>query len=400
MASSTTLTLPHSTPRNSTSPPARIDLAALKPVTLLDIKSPSDFVRNLRSLEAVNKRPYSLAKALSEAMAAEGTLGGLELEVDQELRVLTGRTTMPNGIMVPVEALYGRRDLDTTTSAGGGALVPTRIDETIQPFLRNQTVCGKLGATILNNLPPGNVRLPRATGTAGATWQLETASTPTTIPTFDNDVLLAPSRIEAQVLVTRQLLRQSAPDLEKFLIAEISAAIAVEVDRAALNGSGVVPEPLGILNLPVNPAGSYLYSARSPDVAFGGAASWAKVLEFPLALENARVNDDGTLGWAMAPDVRDKWQKAEQASGFPRYLWEGGAVDGKRAVSTFNMPPGKVIYGRWSDVIIGTWSSLEVLLNPYTFAGSGHVMIRVSLLVSIAYRYSSAFVTSSDSASQ
>jgi HK97 family phage major capsid protein len=77
-------------------------------------------------------------------------------------------------------------------------------------------------------------------------------------------VTLTPSRVSSNSIVSKQLVAQSQPDILQFLIDELSQAIATELDRVVLNGSGVAPIPQGILALPVNPANRYAYSARSP----------------------------------------------------------------------------------------------------------------------------------------
>ena len=56
----------------------------------------------------------------------------------------------------------------------------------------------------------------------------------------------------------------------------------------ATSTTGVAPVPAGILNLPVNPANTYAYNARSPNVTFGGPASWATVVQFEATLEAGR----------------------------------------------------------------------------------------------------------------
>ena len=64
------------------------------------------------------------------------------------------------------------------------------------------------------------------------------------------------------------------------------------------------------------------------------------------------------------------------------------------------MPAGKVIFGRWSDAVIATWIGGEILVNPYLRAIQAELVITLNLFVAVAFRYSSAFVSSSDSASQ
>jgi hypothetical protein len=371
----------------------RTDLAALVPTSLLD---PSDFVRNLRELQRSNKRPFSVAKALREALVS-GRPSGMELEISQELKLLGGRSSDPNAFFIPAEALGQRVDLD---SVNASQLVPERIEPTILPYLRNRSICGILGATIIENLSQGSHRLPRMSGTANAVWQPEAGGVTPTNPTFDSDVILAPSRLESQVLVSRQLVQQSSPDIERYLVADISAAIGVAVDAAALAGSGLAPIPTGLLSLPANPAGTYAYGSRSPDVTWGGAPTWSKVLAHELTLETARVSDDGTLAWALSPDVRDKWAQTEMAAGFPRYLLENGKVNNRTALSTFNLPAGKAILGKWSDVILASWAGIEVLINEFSYASYSKILVRVSALMAINFKFAVSFVTSADSAAQ
>jgi hypothetical protein len=105
-------------------------------------------------------------------------------------------------------------------------------------------------------------------------------------------------------------------------MADLSNAIAVAVDNAALNGSGTAPQPLGLLNVPANASGSYVYADRSATVTFGGPASWASVLAFEKVLEAGLIQNDGTFGYATDPSVRDKWQQVPKLAEYPSFLWE------------------------------------------------------------------------------
>jgi HK97 family phage major capsid protein len=373
-----------------------------KPHPLLETNQTSDFHRNFATFEKAAKRPYSIAKVIRELTTQPPRLTGFEMEIDEELRALNrGRDVI--GTLVPMQA-FCQRDLTAT----GSPVVQTSVGEDVIPFLRYKSVCGRLGATMINDLTGGVWKLPRAIGTGGASWQAETGTISNAEASFDS-ITLSPSRIAANSVVSKQLVAQAQPDIEQFIIDDLSQAIATEVDRVVLNGSGVAPVPQGILALPVNAAGNYAYSSRSPDVTFGGAASWASVLKFESTLDGgAQVhNFDGTYGWAAAPDVRDKWMAAPKVASYPEYLWEQpdddpifGRVAGRRAISTSQLPTGKVIFGRWSDALIGTWVGAEILVNPYPKAIYAEYVITLNLYVGIAFRYSSAFVSSSDSASQ
>jgi HK97 family phage major capsid protein len=364
------------------------------PNSLLAAESQSDFAANLRELERQSGRPYSLLRCIREMMAEGGPKSVLELECSLELKNFTGIVPPPGGALIPMEVLNHRRDLDTGT---GGAFVPTVVEREIVPYLRNKSVCGRMGATILEGLPPGSHSLPRATGTAGATWLSEIAVAAPTNPLFDT-VLLQPQRIEAQVQISRQLIRQSAPPIEAFVIREIQEAISVAVDQAALNGAGA-PSPTGILQVGANPTATYAYGLRSPDVSgCASAPSWSKILEFSANLEAARV-DLAECGFVVSPDVRNLLQSTPVVATFPRYLWEPGlngfgSINGMKSLSSYNMPATSMLCARWSDMLIAQWQGIQLLIDPYSLASQSLVRISVSLLATVGFRYAVAFCAS------
>jgi HK97 family phage major capsid protein len=378
----------------------RIDLSATMPAPLLAGSSQTEFGANLRDLERTHKRPYSLTRAITETMQSGGPTSLVELEADQELRSWTDRGKTSGSVLIPLEALdYRQRDLDAAGT--GQAFVPTVVESDVIPFLRNKTVVGRMGGTFLSGLTPGSHNLSRETASAGASWYAETGSVAPTSPLFDT-VSIVPHRLEAQCRISRMLLRQSAPAIDKVVADDIRRAIAVAVDAAVLNGSGVDPVPTGILQVPANPASTYAYTKRAPDVANAATApTWPLVLEFFTNLEAARVDlgEDSSAGFVTSPDVRTLWQQTEVVTGFPTFIWasgpdEFGRVNGIKAASTYNMPQQTAICGRWSDVLVCTWQGVELLTDPYTYAGLGLVLLRVSLLVDVVLRYSSAFCVS------
>jgi len=131
------------------------------------------------------------------------------------------------------------------------------------------------------------------------------------------------------------------------------------------------------------------------------------VLQFEATLDGgAQVDNDGSCGWAAAPDVRTKWMQVPKVAAYPEFLWSqpdteiDGRVAGRKAVSTSQMPAGGVIFGRWSDAMIASWAGAEILVNPFVRAIQAEHLVTLNLFVAVAFRYSSAFVSSSDSASQ
>jgi len=126
-----------------------------------------------------------------------------------------------------------------------------------------------------------------------------------------------------------------------------------------------------------------------------------KVVDYFQARHN-----DGTYGWAAAPDVRTKWMQVPKVATYPEFLWSqpdneiDGRVAGRKAVSSSQMPTGTVIFGRWSDAMIATRAGAEILVNPYVKAVNAEHQISLNLFVAVAFRHSSAVVSSAGVASQ
>jgi hypothetical protein len=377
------------------------------PLPLLPTVQSSDFARNLTELAKRYGRPYSLTRAIRCLCSSRPNLDGFEGEIDQELRSLN-RTRNTVGILVPIEALRPwRRDLTT-----GG--LPVTVQTTVEPdapisFLRARTICGKLGCTLVDGLVGGNLgnlKLPRATLGGIASWVPEIGAGTDADQNLDA-FTLTPKRITGSTVISRQLILQSSPDVEAFVVNDLTAAIAVAVDNAAINGTGTGSQPTGILTVPPNASGSYVYSQRSASVTFGGAATWQHVLQFEKTLEQGLVANDGSFGWAVDPTVRDKWQQTAKVSGFPSFLWENsnddgvfGYVNGRRALSSTQLAPGEVLFGRWSDLLICSWVGVDILVDPFSLATQAEVRVRASLLADINFKYALSFCGSSDSGAQ
>ena len=94
-------------------------------------------------------------------------------------------------------------------------------------------MCGRCGCTLIDGLSGGNLSLPRSTATAGAGWYGEVGPIPSADQSLDN-ITLSPKLIAGVTIVSNQLLRQSSPDIEAVVGRDISDAIAVAVDQAAL----------------------------------------------------------------------------------------------------------------------------------------------------------------------
>jgi hypothetical protein len=57
-----------------------------------------------------------------------------------------------------------------------------------------------------------------------------------------------------------------------------------------------------------------------------------------------------------------------------------------------------LLYGNWSDLLIGVWSELDILVNPFesTAYSKGNVQIRAMMTVDIAVRHPESFAAITD----
>ncbi len=50
-----------------------------------------------------------------------------------------------------------------------------------------------------------------------------------------------------------------------------------------------------------------------------------------------------------------------------------------------------IVYGIWSELVVGEWGAVEVLANPYTFAAKGLVQVTSFYLADVAPRHPESF---------
>lgn len=363
-----------------------------------DAGTSDDFARSLQR--------YSLGN-LIRGLAGGGSSYdyGLELEVSQELALRAG--CKPTGTMVPWQALAPHtRDLTVGTPTAGGHLVATELrPENFIDLLRPVSVLGQLGATQLGSLS-GNIAIPRQTSATTAYWVAESGAPTESQPAFDQ-VPMSPKTLAAYTDVSRKMLLQSSVDISAFVAQDLRASFAQELDRAILNGSGSGSEPGGMLN-----------NADIPLIELGtdGAAlTWADVVNLYMTVANANGGDEAA-GFVTTKLARGKLMRTEKVAGTGVMIWDSeklpnypgeGTIGLRRAISTTLMPANlskgtgtnlsSMIYGDFSQLVIGTWGSgFDLLLDPYTLSSSGGLRITAMTDVDFTVRHPEAFVRVKD----
>lgn len=116
---------------------------------------------------------------------------------------------------------------------GGSTIAPTST--LISEFVSATQAASVLGRLANLHRIPFNVRIPRELTGATVSWTAESAAKPVTELGYDALVALAPSKVDAIVIVSDELSRSSSPNAEQVIRNSLVSSIASFVDRAFLD---------------------------------------------------------------------------------------------------------------------------------------------------------------------
>ena len=172
-----------------------------------------------------------------------------------------------------------RNALSEGSDSAGGYTVPRFLMASVIDRMRARSVCVQAGALTVP-LETQQTTIARVATDPLAGWRLENGAVAESDPTFEGVVFNARS-LAVLVKISRELLDDSV-NISQALTMAFAGAMAAELDRVALFGSGVAPEPKGIFNQTGVNAVSMGADGATP-------ADYAKLLDclFELELDNA-----------------------------------------------------------------------------------------------------------------
>jgi HK97 family phage major capsid protein/HK97 family phage prohead protease len=315
-----------------------------------------------------------------------------EIECSRAVAKRIGREDS-GSIFVPGEVLQrplgeaATRAMATTPGASGGYLVNVENMGFID-ILRNRSVLMRMGARRLPGLV-GNVVFPRQTGKATVVWQGGEGVSVTASDQTLGQLSMTPKTAIAITDVSEQLLRQSSPSAEAFIMADLAADVAIDgVDNKGINGTGGA-EPLGIKNTTGITSGQ--------DAA---SATYAKILAF-VSTAGAANAIRGNPGFITTTAGASVLMQKQRFSSTDTPVWEGNMMDGSlvgfRAMSSEQLASGNLIFGSFDEVVIGEWGVLELAMdNGGTRFNQAQVGIRAMWMVDVLLRYPQSFVVSTN----
>ncbi|MEZ5933118.1 MAG: phage major capsid protein [Alphaproteobacteria bacterium] len=349
---------------------------------------------------AKEARKFSIRKAVLNQLDIPGKPrdldAGREIELQQECRNRADVRYRPDSVIVPMETLMQRAAEETrvVTSSGAASLIANdHLAGEVIDLLRAQLVIRQVGARFLTGLR-GDVEIPRlATGAAPSYIAEEDQfgeSTPTT-----NEVTMTPHFVGEIVSMSWKMLLQSSPAIETLIRDDLTAAMARAIDGAVINGATASDEPQGL----VGNSGITTVAGSDPLV-------WSDILLFRETVELANATP---TGWLANPRLRRLLRGTEKA------LASAVATDAARSEPIMTTPSQLdglpfaastlvpdtlntntetvLILGDFGDLLVGSWSDIEIMANPYRDADftRGRISLRATAAMDSVLRRNASF---------
>lgn len=363
-------------------------------------------------LSKKERRAYNLGAALL-ALGDSEERSGLAWEISDTLAeaLTTSGGKYRGGLLVPhwLPDVQLRAGIDTKTATRGQELVFQQPGPLIEA-LRAKAIVLALGATELDGLV-GNFKAPRLTGTATASWSIENPGGDVADSNALLDqVSLTPKELIGTTSFSRQLLIQSQVSVgaDKLVRGDLALSHAVALDAAAINGTGAAGQPFGILNT----AG--VDKTTVAGGANGAVPSWVNICALEKLVANANADPSlETFGYATTPIMRATLRTRDRTpaatTGF-YILQDGNQINGYPAVASKGVPGTldkgtsvgvchAILFGRWSELLIGMWGAFEVATDPYRLKKQAMIELTTYELCDITVRHTQSFVAMVDALS-
>ena len=349
-------------------------------------------------LNAKERGSYSLLNAVRASISNDWSKAGLEREISNEIASRTGKDA--RGFYLPTDLSWGQRDQTAGTNSQGGFLVGEdyRANEFVGALYGSAKVA-QLGARVLTGLV-GDVAIPKMSTSVTNTAFVAEGSAPTEGAAVFSQVTLSPKTLATFVDYTRKLTLQSDPSIEQVLRNDIIQTMANAIDQVAIQG-GATNQPSGILT-----------ESDATTVAIGtngGPITYANLVKMDSAI-NADNGNTGVKNYLTTPGVMGNMRNTpKQGSGVEGnfIINEANTLLGHAVHQTTNVPSNltkgnvsgschAVLLGDFSQVMMGFWSGVDVIVDTSTLSTSGGVRLAFFQDCDLAVRQPEAFALIKD----
>lgn len=301
--------------------------------------------------QMANKQPLDeVTAAVSEAGRNEMRNAGLTAE---------------GGLVIPSET----RAISVTDSVG--ATVGVEVNDILAP-LRDNLVLAKAGARFMTGLK-NDLKLPVMTGSE-AQWESEREQNTGDSAAAFSSVTLKPKRISVVLPVSKQFLIQTSDSAEAILKENIMNAIAEKLQKTIL--SSIITDP------------------KAPKGIFAATPEAGKTYAALCTLES-KV-DDKNMGenrvYVASNKAKAAFRQMTKSANGPM-VYDKGEIDGTPCLSTSSVVDNGFLYGDFSQLYIGQFGATEIIVDGYTRAAFGEVLLTVNAYFDAALAREGAIVS-------
>lgn len=252
----------------------------------------------------------------------------------------------------------------TQTVSGDGVhdeIVEEEFKGLLEPLYAD-SVISNLGITIYNGLPAGDFKVS-AMGKGAAAWADETGTATESKNTFSH-VTLQPKRISAQLSYSKQFLAQDTIGAEAAIRRDIYNALVAQIQTTMLSADVAgANKPAGIFN----------------GVTAKNISSYAELCDVEATVDDSNVK--GERKYLMSNKAKAILRCMPKSSLTTELVLDGNDIDGTPVIANSDVPTTQYAYGDFSNIIMGTWGNVDLIVDPYTLAAENSVRIVVNAFV-------------------
>lgn len=326
------------------------------------------------------KSKFSLLSAIRSIVNG----GRFEGDYADEVREMAGKTGLEYSGQIQMKAYAPeKRTLDGILTAGNNYTSNTynggkeMVAEDVLPIIEalyNETILARAGANFYNGLR-GNAKIP-VMGKVNFGFKAENAAADNVTPTMAK-VDLTPQRLTGFIYLSKQLLNQSSPDVERTIRNQISTAIAAAFEAAVL-GYGSSPHN-GIMN------GAAAVTAAN--------LAYSTVLDLAASLYGSNFRPT----FVVDPTVAALLKQKPRLTYGNRAVMDDGMVDDAPTFITNNLVAAASTYNAlacadFTRLHVGTWGDLlDLTVDPYSRASYGEIVLTLNYYCDWGWDSTSAY---------
>lgn len=320
----------------------------------MSLRNSDEEIKQINNLKKENKmeKRFSLVKAI-RSIANNQQMDDVCVAIDNAGREEMRKSGLSMGgqIQLPTQELRA-----ITVTAEGEDIVPTDIYNALEP-LRSKNVLVQAGARFLTGLV-GDVQVPIMSA-SNVGWELETAAAQDGAGAFTN-VKLTPHRLTAYIDISKQLLNQDAIGVENLIRTDIINAVNNKLEATILGSAAAGAGPAG------------MFYGQTPSLA----NTFATIATLESTVESANIM--GECKYIISPSAKADLRPLAKGAVVSQAIYANGEIDGTPAYSTTHISGHNFIYGDFSNLAIGQWGSIDLVIDPYSQAVNGCIRLVVN----------------------